>query len=60
MNRQSIIVLIKGNQVEAWGNFKEACMVHGWPYWTLTRKRFPILHDGWRIHKVPFKQQNDG
>lgn len=57
MNRQSILIVIHGDGVEAWGNLKEVCETHGWSYWTLSKKQFPIEHDGVTIHKVPFKQK---
>lgn len=44
---------------ETWGNFKEVCKAHNWPFWTLTRQKFPIEYDGWTIHKVPFRQIHD-
>lgn len=59
MKRQSIIVVISGDAVEAWGNLKEVCEVHGWSYWTLVKKQFPIHVDGYIIHKTPFKQLSE-
>jgi len=62
MQRQSIIVLIKlvshcdePKDVEAWGSLKEACTMHGWSYNTLSRKKLPIQHKDWLIHRVPFR-----
>ena len=66
MNRQNIIVLLKINghsdfynvaAVETWGNLKEACEAHGWPYWTIVKKDLPITYDGWKLYRVPFKQE---
>ncbi len=56
MQRQSIIVLIKGEQVETWGSLKEACTKHGWPYSTIVQKKLPIEKDGWEIHRRPFRK----
>lgn len=56
MQRQSIIVLINGEQVEAWGSLKEACEKHEWKYNTISRKKLPIDHNGWTIHRVPFRE----
>jgi len=55
MQRQSIIVLINGYQVETWGSLKEACTMHGWIYNTLSRKKLPIKYKDWIIHRVPFR-----
>jgi len=60
MKRQSIIIVTHEiKDPEAWGNLKEACGVHGWSYWTLVKKPFPIYMDGHTIHKTPFKQKAD-
>lgn len=58
MDRKNILVLIIGDHVETWGNLKKVCDVHKWSYWTLSKKEFPIIHDGWVIHKVPFNETN--
>ena len=55
MQRQSIIVLINGEQVEAWGNLKEACEKHGWSYSTIVQKELPTEKEGWQIHRCPFR-----
>jgi len=55
MQRQSIIVLISGDQVEAWGSLKEACEKHGWSYNTISRKKLPTEWKGWIIHRRTFR-----
>jgi hypothetical protein len=55
MQRQSIIVLINGEQVEAWGSVKEACNMHEWSYSTIIQKKLPTEWKGWRIHRCPFR-----
>ena len=55
MQRQSIIALINGEQVEAWGSLKEACEKHGWKYNTISRKKLPTEYKEWHIHRVPFR-----
>lgn len=56
MNRQNVIVVIAPN-LEVWGNFKKLCEAKGFdklPYHSLKSKPFPIIHNDWVIHKVPF------
>lgn len=55
MQRQTIIVLICGDQVETWGNLKEACNAHEWSYNTISRKNLPIEWKGWKIYRCRFK-----
>jgi len=55
MQRQSIIVLINGEQVEAWGSVKEACKMHGWSYSTIVQKKLPTEKNGWKIYRCPFR-----
>jgi hypothetical protein len=65
MQRQSIIVLLNliedetwpevGANVETWGSLKEACTKHGWIYNTISRKKLPVRHKDWIIHRVPFR-----
>jgi len=55
MNRQNIIVFIKGNRVETYGNLKKCCEMEGLKYWTLSRLKFPIQLKGITIHKTEFK-----
>lgn len=55
MQRQSIIVLINGEQVEAWGSVKEACLMHGWSYSTIVQKKLPTEWKGWKIYRCPFR-----
>ena len=69
MQRQNIVVLIKGEKVEAWGNLKDACLAHGWithnkdsEYDKIARhlrdKEKPIW-DGWLIYRVPFREMSE-
>ena len=56
MNRQNVIVVIAPT-LEVWGNFKKLCEAKGFdvlPYHSLKSKPFPIIHNNWIIHKVPF------
>jgi len=55
MNRQNIIVFIKGERVETYGNLKKCCEAEGLKYWTLSRLSFPIRLDNVIIHKTLFK-----
>jgi len=56
MNRQNVIVVIAPT-LEVWGNFKKLCEAKGFdvlPYHSLKSKQFPIIHNDWIIHKIPF------
>ena len=56
MNRKNVIVVIAPT-LEVWGNLKKLCEAKGFnilPYHSLKSKPFPILHNEWIIHKVPF------
>lgn len=57
MQRQSIIVLINGPHVEAWGNLKRACNEHGFSYYAISQRKLPTEQDGWMIYRVPFNQK---
>jgi hypothetical protein len=55
MKRQNIIVVITpALTIECFGNFKKACIAHGWVYNTLVKQKMPIKHEGYRIERVPF------
>lgn len=56
MNRQTVIVIITPTlkTIECWGNFKKACLAHGWAYNTLSKRKLPIEYEGCRIERVPF------
>jgi len=54
MKRQTIIVIITPTSIECWGNLKKACIVHGWAYNTLSKRKLPIEYEGYRIERVPF------
>ena len=55
MKRQNIIVVITpALTIECWGNFKKACVFHGWAYNTLVKRKMPIEHKGYRIERVQF------
>jgi len=56
MNRQNIIIVIKGDSYEAWGSLKEICENHNLPYWTLARMTFPINYEEYKFVKVPFRR----
>lgn len=55
MQRKSIIVFIKGDRVETYGNLKKCCEFEGLKYWTLSRLKFPIKTNNFEIHKTLFK-----
>lgn len=55
MQRQSIIVLIKGELLETWGSLTECCKTHGFPYHSLKAKKYPFEHEGWHFKKVLFR-----
>jgi len=54
MNKH-IIVFIKGERVETYGNLKKCCELENLPYWTLARLMFPIIYKDIVIHKTEFK-----
>ncbi len=54
MKRQNIIVIVSP-VVETWGNLSKLCDFKKWKYSTLSRKKFPFMHDGHEIHKTEFK-----
>ena len=57
MKRQNVIVIITQAKTECWGNLKKLCEAKGFdilPYHSLKSKPFPIIHNDWIIHKVPF------
>jgi hypothetical protein len=53
MNRKNIIVVVSP-QLETWGNFKKLCKAKGWTYNSLKMLKYPIHHQGYEIHRVPF------
>jgi len=55
MQRQSIIVFIKGDRIETYGNLKKCCDFESLKYHTLARLKFPIITDKFIIHKTNFK-----
>jgi len=55
MQRQSIIVFIKGDRIETYGNLKKCCEFENLKYHTLARLKFPIALNDFVIHKTEFK-----
>lgn len=57
MKRQNVIVCIQeySKKPEVYGNFKKLCEDKGFVYNTLSRRKFPISHADFIIHKVKFK-----
>ena len=57
MKRQNVIVCIQkySKKPEVYGNFKKLCEDKGFVYNTLSRRKFPISHANFIIHKVEFK-----
>lgn len=49
------MVLIKGDQVEAWGSLKELCDSHNLPYHSLKAKRFPFEYQGFKFYKPEYR-----
>jgi hypothetical protein len=54
MNRKCIIVFIKGERIETYGNLKKCCEIENLKYHTLARLKFPIRLEGIVIHKTKF------
>lgn len=54
MQRKNVIVVIS-EEVEVFGNFKKMCEAKIFPYHSLKMKPFPITHENFVIHRVPFK-----
>jgi hypothetical protein len=56
LERKNIIVMITLNEVPVVrGNFKKLCLEYGFPYHSLKMKPFPIIHENFIIHRLPFK-----
>jgi len=56
MQRKNTIVLLKPNEPPiVRGNFKKLCLEFCFPYYTLSRLKFPITYKDSIIHKVEFK-----
>jgi len=55
MDRKNIIVFIKGERIETYGNLKKCCEMETLKYHTLARLKFPILVNDITIHKTLFK-----
>lgn len=55
MQRKSIIVFIKGDRIETYGNLKKCCEYENLKYHTLARLKFPIKTNNFEIHKTLFK-----
>jgi len=60
MNRQNIIVLVNGEQVEAWGSLTELCKNHSeFSYHYLKARKMPFEYKGWNFYKVPFRKASE-
>lgn len=57
MQRQTIIVLIKGETVETWGSLKRACTAKGWKHTTLGQRKLPTEHEGYKIVRSRFNEE---
>ena len=55
MDRKNIIVFIRGERIETYGNLKKCCEMENLKYHTLARLKFPIVTDKFTIHKTDFK-----
>ena len=56
MQRKNIIVMLTSNEFPVVrGNFKKLCLEFCLPYHSLKMKPFPITHENYVIHRVPFK-----
>lgn len=55
MTRQNIIVFIKVDRIETYGNLKKCCELESLPYHTLARLKFPIQYKDIILHKTVFK-----
>lgn len=56
MQRQSIIVITKGDLIETWGSLKKACNARKWKYSTLGQRKLPTEHEGYKIHRTLFNE----
>ena len=57
MNVENVVVVITpGSVMSAFGSFKQACEVHGLPYWTLARKKMPIEWEGYQMVKLQIQR----
>lgn len=54
MYRKNIIVFIRGERIETYGNLKKCCEMEGLKYHTLARLKFPI-----RINDVEYKRSKN-
>lgn len=53
----NVIVMVRKQRMECWGSLAEICRIHGFNYHTLKKKKFPFIHDGWVINKIPFREK---
>ena len=54
----SIIVIIIGENMEAWGSLSEICRTKGFSYNYLKRKSFPFTYKSIEFWKLPFRKEN--
>lgn len=55
---KNVIYIKRNGKEEVWGSLTEICDLHGFPYATLARKKFPFEHLGWQFSKIPFRQKS--
>lgn len=51
----TLINVTKDNVPEAFRNLRSACKQHGWKYWTIARKKLPVVVDGYRVSRDKLK-----
>ena len=54
LERKSVVLLTKGDTVEAFGSFTKLCKRRGLPYSYLKARKFPFEYKGSKFEKVAF------
>jgi hypothetical protein len=59
LNRKNVVILINEKRdIECWGSLKLACKAHPeFVYNTLTKRKLPVIVNGWIINRVPFNKE---
>ena len=51
----NIIILSKDGKPETWSSLKKLCEEYKFPYWTLSRKKFPFEYKEYKFNKTKIK-----
>jgi len=54
VSRKTVMILIKGDQIEAFGSLTKLCRAKGFTYNTIKMHQTPFEHKGWLINRVNF------